>query len=326
MAVYTELNLEDIADWFKNQFNLGEATHLRGISSGIENSNFFLTAEQNHLCAEYVLTIFERLSAQELPYYLELMQHLSKHGIKVPAPFMNKNHELVLQLKNKPAALVSKLEGQAVMEPSPEHCHEVGVMLAKMHLAGKSFTKHQPNLRSLPWWKETIPQILPFVQPDQAILLKSELFSQNLFFQSTNYRNLPEGPSHCDLFRDNVLFKSVPKDSKPELSGFFDFYFAGTDKWLFDVSVTANDWCIDHSTGSFKPNLLSAFLHAYQAIRPFTDEEEVSWPLMQRAAAFRFWISRLWDFHLPREATMLTPHDPSHFERILRHRIAQDAN
>ena len=44
---------------------------------------------------------------------------------------------------------------------------------------------------------------------------------------------------------------------------------------------------------------------------------------MLRAAALRFWISRLWDFHLPREASMLKPHDPTHFERVLRERVRQ---
>ena len=326
MAVYTQLNLEEVAVWFKNQFSLGDVVSLKGISSGIENSNFFLTALQGNVQTEYVLTIFERLSAQELPYYLELMQHLSKHGIKVPAPFLNKKQDLVLDLKNKPGALVSKLEGASVMAPTPEHCHEVGMMLAKMHLAGASFKKNQPNLRSLPWWQETVPQILPFLDQAQKNLLSEELQVQTEFFHSTTYQDLPQGPSHCDLFRDNVLFKDASAGSYPELSGFFDFYFAGTDKWLFDICVTVNDWCIEHSSGAFKPDLISAFLHAYQEIRPFTDEEEIAWPFMQRAAALRFWISRLWDLHLPREAALLTPHDPKHFERILRLRVKQHAN
>lgn len=331
MAVYTHLSLEDVATWFTNQFSLGEVVQIQGISSGIENSNFFLTASNKNIKTQYVLTIFERLNAVELTYYLELMQHLAKNGIKVPVPFANHQNELVLQLKGKPAAIVSKLEGSSVIEPTAPHCREVGLMLAKMHLAGKSFSKEQANLRSLPWWEETIPKIMPFVSSPQANLLKSELITQESFFNSSMYSELPSGPSHCDLFRDNVLFKNMLASNKiekspHELSGFFDFYFAGTDKWLFDISVSVNDWCINQLTGEFKPNLLSSFLHAYQEIRPFTDAEESAWPLMQRAAAFRFWISRLWDLHLPRSAELLTPHDPIHFERILRQRIKPHAN
>jgi homoserine kinase type II len=63
-------------------------------------------------------------------------------------------------------------------------------------------------------------------------------------------------------------------------------------------------------------------LDAYQAVRPLNAAERELLPAMLRAGALRFWISRLWDFYLPREASMLTPHDPTHFERVLRARLA----
>jgi homoserine kinase type II len=105
--------------------------------------------------------------------------------------------------------------------------------------------------------------------------------------------------------------------SDDQLGGFFDFYFAGTDKWLLDVAVTANDWCLAENKQDLDSVRLDAFMKAYQSVRPFTKEEQASWPLMLRAAALRFWVSRLWDFYLPRDAQMLTPHDPKHFENIL---------
>ena len=129
------------------------------------------------------------------------------------------------------------------------------------------------------------------------------------------YRALPHGPIHADLFRNNVMFNG------DKLGGFFDFYFAGCDTWLFDVAVTLNDWCIDLDTGASDMHRVQAMLHAYDAVRPFTEAEHTAWPVLLRAAALRFWLSRLYDFYLPRAAEMLTPHDPTHFERILRHRI-----
>jgi homoserine kinase type II len=191
----------------------------------------------------------------------------------------------------------------------------VGDALAKMHLAGLDFKLSQANLRSIDWWKSTIPLVIPHLNAAQDQLIQSELAAQIDFFNSAEYKSLPSGPSHCDLFRDNVLFDDA--SGKDELGGFFDFYFAGNDKWLFDLAVTINDWCIDLATGEIDSARYAGMLERYQAIRSFEPAEIKSWNMMLRAAALRFWVSRLWDYHLPREAKMLTPHDPTHFERIL---------
>ncbi len=318
MAVFTPIELEDISQWISQDFDIGQATEIRGIHGGIENSNFFLDTIQDGKKQEYVLTIFERLSAEQLPFYLELMRHLANKGVPVPKPIENKQGEILFTLKGKPAAIVTKLPGLSRLQPQANHCALVGEMLAKMHLAGKDFVKTQENLRSLAWWQKTIPQVLPHLSTSQKELLTHELKIQEEFFSSGTYDGLPQGASHCDLFRDNVLFD--PKGSNTsddQLGGFFDFYFAGTDKWLFDVAVTANDWCLAENKQDLDPVRLEAFMQAYQTVRPFTKEEQASWPLMLRAAALRFWVSRLWDFYLPRDAQMLTPHDPSHFEHIL---------
>ena len=318
MAVFTPIELKEISQWISKDFDIGQASEIRGIHGGIENSNFFLDTIQNDQKHEYVLTIFERLSKEQLPFYLELMRHLANKGIPVPKPIENKQGEILFTLKGKPAAIVSKLPGLSRLQPQANHCALVGEMLAKMHLAGKDFAKTQENLRSLAWWQKTIPQVLPHLSTPQKELLTHELKVQEDFFSSETYDGLPQGASHCDLFRDNVLFDPDGSNtSDDQLGGFFDFYFAGTDKWLFDVAVTANDWCLAENKQDLDPVRLEAFIRAYQAERPFSREEEASWPLMLRAAALRFWVSRLWDFYLPRDAQMLTPHDPTHFEHIL---------
>jgi homoserine kinase type II len=158
--------------------------------------------------------------------------------------------------------------------------------------------------------------VLPYVDEAQSGLLQSELAYQNHIAQSAAYQALPKGPVHADLFRDNVMFDGE------KLTGFFDFYFAGVDTWLFDLSVCLNDWCIDLPTGEHHAERAQAMLNAYQAVRPLRAAERQLLPAMLRAGALRFWISRLWDFHLPRDAAMLKPHDPTHFERVLRARLA----
>ncbi len=311
MAVYTEVSLEAAQPLFE-QAGLGCLRELRGIHGGIENTNYFATTDRG----EYVLTIFERLTHEQLPFYLYLMQHLAQRGIAVPQPAANARGELIFTLCGKPAAIVTKLKGKSQLQPQAVHCAKVGDTLARMHLAGQDYAREQPNLRGLSWWNEVAPVVMPYLDEPQSALLQSELAYQNHVASSSAYAALPRGPVHADLFRDNVMFDGE------RLTGCFDFYFAGTDTWLFDLGVTLNDWCIDHATGALVAEKSDAMLDAYQAVRPLQAAERELMPAMLRAAALRFWISRLWDFYLPREASMLTPHDPRHFERVLRQRIA----
>jgi homoserine kinase type II len=315
MAVFTSVTLDDLRAWIA-QFPLGEALAIKGISSGIENSNFFITTGTAEKKTEYVLTIFEKLSFDQLPFYLELMLHLAQRGVLVPAPIPAKNGKLVNDLHGKPAAIVTKLEGGHQLSPKPVHCAGVGAMLAKMHVAGADFHIRQPNLRGIDWWNATTPLVLPYLSDENQHLLRSEMHFQEAFASSHEYQQLQRGPIHADLFRNNVMFDG------DRLTGFFDFYFAGWDTWLFDVAVTVNDWCIDLDSGELDEARARAMLDAYHAVRPFTADEQVAWQPMLRAGALRFWLSRLYDFHMPRDAEMLTPHDPGHFERILRRRIA----
>jgi homoserine kinase type II len=314
MAVFTAVTLDDLTQWIK-QFPLGKALALQGIASGIENTNYFLTTERG----EYVLTIFENLGFEQLPFYLQLMGHLAKHGVPVPDPVANDRGELVVALHGKPAAIVSRLPGSSQMDPQPVHCAEVGRILARMHLAGRDFPLVQPNLRGLDWWVATAPRVLPYMTAEDARLLTDEVAFQRAYADSEAYRQLARGPVHADLFRNNVMFVG------DKLTGCFDFYFAGVDTWLFDLAVTVNDWCIDQASGKLDEPRVAALLAAYHEVRPFTPQDRAAWQPMLRAAALRFWLSRLYDFYLPREAEMLTPHDPTHFERILRERIAHPA-
>lgn len=317
MAVYTEVSFDEASKFLKS-LKLGTLQTMAGCSGGIENTNYFVTTDQ----AAYVLTLFERLTAEQLPFYLRLMKHLAFHGIPVPDPTANADGDVLHTLNGKPAAVVNRLRGKSELAPSPVHCALVGDMLARMHLAGRDFGLHQPNLRGLPWWNETVPVVLPYVTSAQAALLQSELAYQNHVSTLSAYGALPRGPIHADLFRDNVMFENAADASgHPALTGFFDFYFAGVDTWLFDIAVCLNDWCVDLATGQTDAERTEAFLDAYSQARPLQAQERELLPAMARAGALRFWISRLWDLHLPREAAMLQAHDPGHFERVLRQRI-----
>jgi homoserine kinase type II len=240
------------------------------------------------------------------------------HALDIPA---SAPCELLHRVAGKPAAVVQKLNGHSELSPTAAHCAALGDLLARMHMAARDYPRTQANLRGLPWWNETAPVVLPHLGAAQATLLQSELAYQNHVAQLPAYAALPRGPVHADLFRDNVMFATdSAADDAPRLTGVFDFYFAGTDTWLFDLAVCLNDWAIDLASGEADAPRTTALLEAYNAVRPLGAAERALLPAALRAAALRFWISRLWDFHLPREAAMLKPHDPAHFERVLRHR------
>ncbi|MFM8900621.1 MAG: homoserine kinase [Burkholderiales bacterium] len=310
MAVFTEVSFDQAAELLE-RLNLGPLQTFKGIPAGIENTNYFADTSKGR----YVLTVFERLTFEQLPFYLHLMKHLARKGVAVPDPQADAAGEILHRLLGKPAAVVNRLAGGHHLAPSADHCAQVGSALARMHLAGRDYPRHQPNLRGLPWWAETVPVVLPFLSADQSVLIQNELLFQQQLAASTSYAELPRGPIHADLFRDNVMFDG------DRLSGFFDFYFAGVDTDLFDIAVCLNDWCIDLQTGKLEEERANAFVAAYDRERALTTVELRLLPALMRAGALRFWISRLWDFHLPRQASVLKPHDPAHFERVLRCRI-----
>ncbi len=306
MAVFTEVSSPQ-AQGLLQHLSLGTLQSIQGCASGIENTNYFVSTPQG----DYVLTLFERLSAEQLPFYLELMRHLALKGIPVPAPQADAQGHILHALNGKPAAVVSRLKGRNQLSPGVSDCEQVGAMLARMHSAGQDYAAQQPNLRGLAWWQETIPVVRPYLSEAQAALIESELAHQQALAQRTEHQTLPRGPVHADLFRDNVMFDG------PTLSGFFDFYFAGVDSFIFDIAVCINDWCIDLPTGQIDALRADAFVSAYNQQRALSTDEIALLPDALRAAALRFWTSRLWDFHLPRDAAMLQPHDPTHFERVL---------
>jgi len=311
MAVFTALTRAD-ATALLELYDLGALVDLEGIGSGIENTNYFLTTDRG----AFVLTLFERLTAAQLPFYLLLMRHLAQRGLPVPAPASTRAGALLTVLKGKPAAIVTRQPGRQQLAPGPEHCAMIGAMLARIHVAASDFTMYQPNLLGIGWWKAVLPQLEPFVPDVIYTELAEEVMFQDGFVRSADFEQLGRGPIHADLFRDNVLFDG------DHVGGVIDFYFAGCSVWLFDVAVTVNDWCVDLDSGALDPARTRALLGAYHAQRPLTDLERRSWRTVLRAAALRFWMSRLYDRHLPRAAHLLEPHDPARFERMLRLRVA----
>jgi homoserine kinase type II len=309
LSVYTPVSEAELDEWLRN-YSVGRLRTLEPIKAGIENSNFFVTTTQGR----YVLTLFERLPAAELPFYLDLMAHLARHGIPSPAPIADLSDQYLQRLNGKPAALVTRLPGSSLERPGAAECGELGALLARMHLAGRSYPAYLENPRGPKWWRLAAADVKPLLRREESAMLDEELAFQG----QHRFPDLPRGPVHADLFRDNALFESG------RISGVIDFYFAGVDCLLYDVAVCANDWCLldPASDPALESGRVRALLESYEAVRPLAPVERAAWPVMLRAAALRFWLSRLHDFHLPRPGMLVHAHDPGHFRKILECRRA----
>ncbi len=306
MSVFTLLTPEQVAAWLAS-YALGELQTLTGIDEGVQNSNFFLRSTHG----DYVLTLFEQVPGDQVPRYVQLMTHLAQHGLPCPAPVANRRGESVSSLDGKPAVIVSRLPGHSEKSPNLAQCAAIGALLARLHAAARSWPRPLPHQRDSAWCARVAAEIAPLLDADDRRLLHDEVRHQ----QTHRPDGLPRGVIHADLFRDNVLF------SGNEVSGVLDFYFAGVDDLLFDLAVTVNDWCAQPDA-SLDGKRCAALLTAYYADRALLAAERAAWPTMLRAAALRFWISRLQDRHLPRPGKLVAQRDPDAFRAILLARMA----
>lgn len=308
MSVFTTVTLEQLRLWLRG-YQLGVLLDIEGIAAGITNTNYFVTTTQGR----YVLTLFEHNSADELPYFLDLMAHLAERGIPCPQPVADTGGSYLGEINGKPAALVSRLGGSTIEMPIESHCSQVGAVLARLHLAGKSYLATMENPRGTGWWTATAAKVMHLLPADERSQLQAELEYQVRF----SCVGLPSGVIHADLFRENVLFDG------DELSGLVDFYYACNDAFAYDLAIAVNDWCAN-TDGSLDQARLRSMMTAYREVRPLVGEERASFPDLLRAAALRFWLSRLYDLYFPQAGVLTYAKDPSHFRRVLEAHIHEN--
>lgn len=301
MSVYTTITKREMQD-FLLRYNVGELNSYEGINEGIENTNYFVDTANG----SYVLTVFERQDPEHLPYFLNLMAHVSDAGLPVPHPIADKHERYLQTLQGKPAAMVMRLNGRTVADPELEHCRRVGDALGALHVAALNFGEHHSNKRDLSWCSATADKLLPLLSEEDAELLRFEIRHQ----QHLSYETIPHGVIHADLFRDNVLFNGY------HLTGLIDFYYACDGILLYDLAITVNDWCVNDD-GSLDPDNYHALIEAYHKRRPFSKEEPWHWQDSLRLAALRFWLSRLFDKHFPRPGSITHIKEPAFFKNVL---------
>ena len=306
MAVYTDVTADDLTD-FLSRYQIGELRSYKGIAEGVENSNFLLHTSAGN----FILTLYEkRVAANDLPFFLGLMEHLAARGITCPQPVKNRQGGVLGKLAGRPAAIVTFLDGLWIRRPNPGHCAAVGEALARLHLAGKDFPNKRANALSIESWRALYAQAKErgdSVRPGLCAEIAKELDALDKSWP----RDLPDGVIHADLFPDNVFFLG------DRLSGLIDFYFACTDTLAYDVAVCLNAWCFepDHSYNVTKGR---ALLRSYANVRALSAAERAALPALARGAAMRFLLTRLVDWLAVPDGALVKPKDPLEYFRKLR--------
>jgi len=306
MSVFTPVSAEQAAQLLTH-YPLGELESLEGIAQGVENTNYFLTTTTG----DYVLTLFEKLSAEDLPFYTGLMDHLATHDIACPAPIRAEDGRFTTELNGKPACIVTRLEGAPRMQPTVADCREVGEVLARLHVAGVGYDAGMANPNGRAWREGFAAKLRPHLSSGENALLEAENTYQSIHDETV----LPVGIIHGDLFRDNILWDDAGRP------GLIDFYFACDDALAFDLAITVNDWCT-REDGAIDTMRMLNLVAGYEVMRPLEPQERALWPVMLRRAALRTWLGRLGYNHFPQDSHMTIPKDHAFSRRLLEHHIS----
>lgn len=301
MSVFTRVDRRTL-EQFLDGFDAGRLMTFKGISEGIENTNYFVTTDRG----EYVLTLIEQWQANEVLYFISLMSWLAQRGIPSARPIPDRQGRTLHDLLGRPAALVERLAGESTEEPTHGDCARVGRELARLHLAADGFPMHRDDRRGMAWRHRTAALLYPELGAIDASMLRDELAHH----AALDWRGLPRGVVHADLFPDNVLFRNG------EISGIIDFYYACNDLRVYDLAITVNQWCTEAS-GELNADRTRTILAAYHQQRPLQLAERGAWPHMLRYGALRFWISRLKDKIFPKQGHLTTIKDPDAIRNIL---------
>jgi homoserine kinase type II len=305
VAVYTEVSDEDLAA-FVARYDMGEITSFKGIAEGVSNSNFFLQTTRDR----YILTLYEaRAPREDLPFFINLMDHLAARGLACPSPVRDRHGETLGELSGRPAALVTFLDGVSLKRPQVGHCLEVGAALAAMHKAGEGFAMQRRNPLSVDGWR-------PLAQASGArastisVGLADRIAEELALHEASWPSDLPSGVIHADLFPDNVFFVSG------RCSGLIDFYFAANDAFAYDLAICLNAWCFE-ADASFNLTKGQALLGGYESQRRLEDCEVAALPQLARGAALRFLLTRTLDLLDVPPGALVRPHDPIPYDRRL---------
>ena len=307
MAVYTQISIDEL-NVFLSKYNIDNINEFSGIKGGTSNSNYLLTADNK----KFILTIFEERTNQEnLPFYFDLMNHLNAHDIKCPEVIKDKQGNFSNSIKQKHAVITSFLTGSSLEKIKPIHCSNLGLTIAKMHNASEKLNIKRENelgFDKLGIIIEKLKSYKKHIDDEKLKFIEDEF----LFLSREISKDLPSGIIHADLFPDNIFFE------ENNLTGIIDFYFSCNDFYAYEIAICLNAWCFEDSNNEFNPTKAKYLLGSYNQERKFSNEEVEALPLLARASALRYLLTRLLDFYSHEDSDLILKKDPNEYISKLR--------
>ncbi|MDB3885934.1 homoserine kinase [Candidatus Pelagibacter sp.] len=318
MAVYTKIDNRDLLS-LSDSYKLGKITKSKGIKKGIENTNYLLKTDKN----KFILTIFEkRVQKKDLPFFMSLMEKLNQNKIICPKPLKNTNGKYLSKIQNKPASIVTFLNGKDKVTLNYKNCFDIGKNIAKFHKVSTKIKLHRQNSMSINKMGSLLKSI-KFKSDEVSSRLEPAL---NVCLKNTKSKwpkKLPQGIIHGDLFIDNIFF------SKDKFSGFIDFYFSSNDYLMYEIAICINALCFDKKKNSFVLNnkKIKYLIDGYQTIRTISKKEKDALNVLCRGAALRYLLTRIYDYFNTPKTALIQIKDPNEYlQKLIIHNNLNNYN
>jgi homoserine kinase type II len=304
LAVYTHVSAEALGE-FLTRYDVGELVSAKGIAEGVENSNYMLDTTKGR----YFLTLYEkRVEADDLPYFMALLDHLDAKGLPVPPAIKDREGVEIQELEGRPACLIKFLPGVSVSHPTPAQATAAGRAMGEMHAALSDFAPMRANSMGVDSWRplfERCGQALEDIEP----FLHDRVGEALDAVEAAWPRDLNRGTIHADLFPDNVLMRG------DTVAGLIDFYFACTDISAYDLAVMHTAWAFEDGGRTYVGDVGHALVTGYSETYGLTPDELRAFSILARGACLRFFLSRAWDWlNTPGDA-LVTRKDPLDYFR-----------
>lgn len=296
MAVFTSLKKIEIKK-ILDDYDIGSLKKFHGITEGIENTNYFIKTSRKKI----ILTIFEkRVQNRDVPFFVNLMDMMQKKGFKCPKPIKNKKNKVIFKIKNKPAIIVSFLEGKSKKNLNNKECFHIGKEIAKFHQISSKLKIKRKNTLGLKTWFKMYEQTKKY-NAQYSLKLKSYLNA----YKNNKPKKLSSGIIHADLFPDNIFFKNG------KFSGFIDFYFSCNESFLYELAICINALCFDKN--KINKIKIKNLLKGYNSIIKIKSNEFKQLNVLCLGAAIRFFVTRLYDQNNTPKDAKIKKKDPKEY-------------